>query len=416
MYAFLVTVGDYAADLDAQLLAAGFTFDDEDGVYTSSSYAFCDISVESARGVTIIELEAAKLHRSTVTEMVDALEDFFFADLGYEVEILPYATANPAAFFSLKDYSEAYYVYVVDIYGTTAEEMEDYKDALEAAGWDIADGDYEGDYVATLGDFGLIPCLDVQSYLDDDEEPCVEIVCYSTTAHNTAAQASQALETFYSEEYDIDIDLPDYATADPDAYFGLIDSYVEDYGVYLVNVVGSDLDELDDYLDALETAGWTITVDDESGEIAAVFGTSGECAVLYIYDHLDDGYIRFECMTTYVIAEVTAYSTMVSIVVGWLHWDETDIEDLGDGAYGIAGVVDAADYTVEELKALMANAIPDGFEIYEDWEAAEASDGSDGFIIVYYNEDADVAVEIFVYGDDETQNHFQFMSYPGENE
>ena len=112
---------------------------------------------------------------------------------------------------------------------------------------------------------------------------------------HTAAEASAAMVDFFANN-DMEVEIPDYAVASPDAYFGIRE--VAAIEGLEVDVYESDYDEMFEFALAMEEAGWVVgDSDDEGNFYARITFDDGSYAQVDIQDWTAETYacIRLIC-------------------------------------------------------------------------------------------------------------------------
>ena len=188
---YLVTEGDFVDEAEDALLSAGFYFEDYYGDWELEDdwYSYLYLSLD--RDYTFIKFYGAyktiPVEPHTAAEASAAIVDFF-ANNDIVVDVPDYETADPEAYFGFRDASAAD-AFEVDVYNSDADEMFDFVVELEAAGWVISDGEYDGDYVANFGD--TYAQIDVQDWIDYSYG-CVRLICSVLTPAEFPAETVAA--------------------------------------------------------------------------------------------------------------------------------------------------------------------------------------------------------------------------------
>ena len=114
---------------------------------------------------------------------------------------------------------------------------------------------------------------------------------------HTAAEASAAIVNFYAN-HNMVVEVPDYATANEEAYFGFRDASAVDG--FEVDVYNSDPDEMFDFAVEMEVAGWTVTDGQDEGDyVAKMVFDDGTFAQIDIQDWIDYSYGCIRLICTY---------------------------------------------------------------------------------------------------------------------
>ena len=316
--AVLATEGDFADELIANLEAAGF---EEDEGYYALDYDHY-VSVSYARGCTILDCVAWVDVEYGAAEMAGDIEDFFYDYFDIDVTVPLFDAADPDAAYSTSDsYVDSYGVFIAYVDYATQDDLDAYFETAETAGWNIIEGLY-GDDAIQFGEGD--ECATIEMWYTSSYGGYVTMYCYVMEAGEpaeavTAADAAQAMLDYWEDEYDFDPDeiaLPEYETVNGE--FTLSDQYVESQGFYLVLVSNTTEDEMNNFIDALDDADWTLSPLSSVPGYAAVYGDSGICPAMEIQDELADyDSVAILVYARNIVEEVTAAGANEKVLEYW---------------------------------------------------------------------------------------------------
>ena len=208
----------------------------------------------------------------------EALE--YFVDQGIEDVIIPkYETAEGSV-----ELQEDYLTPTYFIYDSTHDEMDDFAEALTAAGWDLTTDNF-GDYNGTFED------TRAQVYLGDylqESQACI-VLQFSLAPEVFDSWPSEAIAEMFAEYEETLYDVPAFAseaatfTVTTYEFFGMV------FGVDVV-VNGATDAEINTYLtETLPNAGWE--VDTENGSAKKTFVDLDGIATIYLEEYNGSYYI-----------------------------------------------------------------------------------------------------------------------------
>ena len=325
----------------------------------------------------------------------------FFNGYGLACTVPVYDVADPASYSRADDYQYVdEYTCLVTIYKTNEDEMDAYADKLAAAGWDV---EYDhGTYYASYGDFGVIPGLIFE--LTDDST--VEIQCTLLFARMDSFDIiAFAMEyMFYANGFNVDVPL--FESSNPNVYFYVNDLNYQ-YGVLDIYANNSGAADAAAYAEALTLAGWNVTLDDNTGVYTATSALEGPSAVIRFT--AEDDEVAISCSIEYLVVTPTPFDVLarVSYMTGG---DETDVEDLGDGWYGVQGGYYASSVSLDTLKGWVEEDFVLGdFVLYSTWTSVSYQ-GIPAQRAVFIDPNTDVVMVFYVFNDGPA-NYFVALSY-----
>ena len=176
---YLVTEGDFAEEVEDALFAAGFIWEDYYEDYELPDYWMTYLYVDVMRDCTVIQFYGSykpiPVEPHTAAEASAAIVDFY-ANQNMVVEVPEYATTNSDAYFTIKEQPSIDGL-EVDVFESDWDEMFDFALEMEVAGWTVADGEYDGDYIATFEfDDGSYAQIDIQDWIDYSYG-CIRLIC-----------------------------------------------------------------------------------------------------------------------------------------------------------------------------------------------------------------------------------------------
>ena len=164
----------------ANLVAANFLDTYGIGYYISQNSYYEEtayVTVQLWRGWTVVSFTGEYLINAVSAADAKAAMEEFFAALQIDVVAAEYNAEDPEAFIVLNDsYVASYGIFEVDVFESTAAEMDVFAADMYAAGWTIEDGDYEGDYVATWGDTDAT--VEIQNWNEEEGYGYIRLLCY----------------------------------------------------------------------------------------------------------------------------------------------------------------------------------------------------------------------------------------------
>ena len=306
----ITTAGDVTEEMIANVLAAGFIWEDYYEDYELPNDYMTYMYITYKRGYTSIRFYGSYIPTGEVIELpsVDEVNDKiaeYYAGQNVAVAVPEYPAASATAYYEAAS-DGSYY----KIYGSDTDEMADFAAALEAAGWQINYySDYfEDDFKAYIGDDDV--CLKVEDYYSYVKISCLfEEAPVPPVQYDVADFDQYVIDTFGS--IDVAVVCAEYTSANADAYF-VVD------GVN-AKIYGSTSDELGAFAEAMVELGWLDTVN-SYGDHTLAFGASG--AKLYLGDYTNSGYIAVQPSYTapvqfdlaeFPLAELNAFLTQYDL-------------------------------------------------------------------------------------------------------
>ena len=247
-----------------KLLDAGWSYDDEEDLYVKET-------MKGKMRVTFDYFEATSSSAAgNQIEVILPYNEAYFTSIGFEkyegfpTEIVELAFLEENVWGPVNEDGTWFASYQTREYSdgtmktsgyliTEGDFTEEVEDALLSAGfiWEDYYEDYELPddwltflYVDLMRDWTVIQFYG--SYKPIPVEP------------HTAAEASAAIVDFYANQ-GMEVEVPDYATADPEAYFGFRDASA--VNGFEVDVYESSAEEMFDFVVELEAAGWVIIIE-----------------------------------------------------------------------------------------------------------------------------------------------------------
>ena len=389
----ILTAGDVTEEMIANVLAAGFIWEDYYEDYELPNDGMTYMYITYKRGYTSIRFYGSYIPTGEVIDLpgVDEVNDKiaeYYAGQNIAVAVPEYVAASANAYYESADEGAVY-----KIYGSDTDEMADFAAALEAAGWQINYySDYfEDDFKAYIGDDNV--CLKVEDYYSYVKISCLIEAAPAPVVHYAAADIDTYVTSTFAS-IDVAVVAAEYVAANPDAYF-ILD------GVN-AKLYGSNKDEMDAFAAAMGDYGWSDTLD-SWGDHNLAFGASG--AKLYVGDYTS--YILFKPSYTapvtfdlaeFPLAEVNAFLTQYGL--GFTLAEA--IPDAAGAGYAMESDV-ASGYhyllvIVSGDQAAAITAILDPIVTAAGYE--EKTDSSTG--MPYYANDVDHQVSIRFYSDSNT--------------
>lgn len=212
---------------------------------------------------------------------VDDVVDFYAKWFVDDVTIPAYVAADRDVVYETDDSYIGYFD--IYIYNSNTEEMNDYKDILVEAGWEIA-GESEGDYLLELAEKGITVGLYDYTMFDDD--PYINLSFGIAEPEGPSFPVRDVME-FFDTFFGMTIDpFPGYEYANEEINFALVTSQLS-YGILEVRITNTDADEEYTWVEALEANEWEITDGDYAGDYVAKKIYGDKFAVLDIQDWLN---------------------------------------------------------------------------------------------------------------------------------
>ena len=231
----------------------------------------------------------------------------FFAAEGITVTLPDYIVANAEGSFEVIDeYVESYGELLINVYGSTAEEMATFIGSLGNSGWSVEESEeYEGVYYAQYGD--TLAYLTVINGLEEENSKCIQLVFYIGSEVYEEFPTELVLNylkengAILSEEC-----FPAYESENEELCFEYDDSWADFTGACDIYVMNTTSSEVEDYVLSLMESGWNLEdvqysyADEEETEIedvtyilSIVGDEEGACdALMYVCDYLlTNGYV-----------------------------------------------------------------------------------------------------------------------------
>ena len=304
----ITTAGDVTEEMIANVLAAGFIWEDYYEDYELPNDYMTYMYITYNRGYTSIRFYGSYIPTGEVIELpaIDEVNDKiaeYYAGQNVAVAVPEYPAASANAYYEAAT-DGSYY----KIYGSDTDEMAEFAAALQAAGWqiDYYSDYFEDDFKAYIGDDDV--CLKVEDYYS-----YVKISCLFEEAPVPPVQyAASDIDAYVVNTFasiDVAVVCAEYTAAAADAYF-LLDGYN-------AKLYGSSKAEMDAFAEAMVELGWTDTLD-SWGDHNLTFGASG--ASLYVGDYTS--YILFKPsyvapvefdLAEFPLAEVNAFLTQYGL-------------------------------------------------------------------------------------------------------
>ena len=286
-----------------KLLDAGWSYDEEEELYVKETrlgkmrvaYDWFEATSSDAAGN---QIEVILPYNEAYW-----LANGFTKNEGWPAEVVELAFLEENVFGPINENGVWYTYYKTNKYSdntmktsgylvTEGDFSEEVEDALFAAGfiWEDSYEDYElpDDYMTYLYVDVMRDCTVIQfygSYKPIPVEP------------HTAAEASAAIVDFYANQ-DMEVEVPEYAVASDEAYFGIKEQPAVD--ALEVDVYGSDYDEMFDFALEMEVAGWTVGDGEYEGDFVAVMNfDDGSFAQIDIQDWTAESYACIRLICTY---------------------------------------------------------------------------------------------------------------------
>ena len=364
---YLITEGDFTEEVEDALLSAGFIWEDYYEDYELPDDWLTYLYVDLMRDWTVIQFYGSykpiPVEPHTAAEASAAIVDFY-ANQGMQVEVPDYATADPEAYFGFRDAS-AVNGFEVDVYESSAEEMFDFVVELEAAGWVISDGEYEGDYVANVEfDDGSYAQIDVQDWIDYSYA-CVRLICtYGVPAEFPAE--------------DVAADMAALGVTDEVPPFpGVALDYNYSAKYHQLTVVvksGTEQDNVDLYAAAFVAAGYTEAGADEYGDMHYTSPNQQLDICVWCYPSEYPGYVIVDFDP---LNRTWTASDVATELGAKFNKTPTDYsEQAGYPYFAFSGAFYASSVSADYLKDYIdSNCILSGFSKLLDWTAGSSADG-----------------------------------------
>ena len=366
-YGYLITEGDFTEEAEDALLSAGFIWEDYYEDYELPDDWMTYLYVDLMRDYTVIQFYGSykpiPVEPHTASEASAAMVDFF-ANKNIVVDVPDYETADSEAYFGFRDAS-AVDAFEVDVYNSDADEMFDFVVELEAAGWVISDGEYEGDYVANFGD--TYAQIDVQDWIDYSYG-CIRLIC---SVIEPAEFPSDEIAADFAQ-FGVTDTVPPYSGFATDYTYSASNHKL---GIYVK--AGTEAEALATYQNDLLQAGWQEDGVDEYGDMWYISPNAQLRAnpwngALYGYDGrviVDFKVLNMTYTAATLIAEIMSNFTSNS---------PSDLSSqAGYPYYTYTGAFYASSVPADALKGNYLPAwTPSSFQLVQDWTAGHSDTGS----------------------------------------
>ena len=273
----LATKGSYSQELATNVEAAGFIYDEEYGEWFDADYDI-EIAIGEQDGWTMIQIYGPYRPYPDYTAD-DFLNSGYALNQGFPTELMQEAFGLQYA--DSEDFFDGVAL-DADWYVATSNPSSG-NNYTQTKVWSGTYGDFAEAMAANLVAFGFVDAGDgVYEYAVRDEYragPAQVYVSYSrgwTFVNFTGPKIypagdaplsyelgllDDAMEAYFKNAYDVDVEFPEYVSANPDAYF----ERNADYANYL-NVYGSSTGDTENQAEmhafaaAMEEDGWTKTI------------------------------------------------------------------------------------------------------------------------------------------------------------
>ena len=352
----LATEGSYSEELAAQIVAAGYDYDEDDDRFYDANHD-TEIALFEKDGFTRVNFFGP------YTKELDAAwfeANGFELSNGWPSAIVDAAYAEGNSFAGANVDGDWYYQYEDDDY---------YAPEVRRSGQLMSQGNFVADIAANLVAAGYTYYPSYGVYLLERSQYSEAYVYVSLYRGYTvvefygeyliptvsAAEAKDTMEAFFAL-LGIDVEIPEYAVASPDASFAINDSAVATTGILEVDVYGSSADEMDAFAADMYAAGWTIGAGQYQGDYLASWGeTNARVEIQNWISYADGDPIKLLCYVyEEAVAPTTAYELICDIVCasGNYQYSATVLENAGyiqeieeDVYYGQSVVYWTADYS-----------------------------------------------------------------------
>ena len=422
---FLATEGSYSEELAAQIVAAGYIYDEEEEEFFDVNHDV-EINLYEKDGFTRV------FFYGPYTKALDAA---WFAANGYTLsncwpsEIVDAAYSEGNSFAGANVDGDWYYQY---------EDDDEYAPEIRRTGELMSEGNFVADVVANLLAAGWEKYSSVYYVLPSAQygEAYVAVQLWRgytvvdfygeyLIPHYTAAQAAAGMEAFFASEQ-VNVTVAEYAVADPEAYFAINDSNVASKGIYEVDVYESSAEEMAAFAAALYAANWTIGAGQYEGDYVATFGETG--ATIEIQDWIDYSYgcVRLICYvdnaepvpapeTPFLVAatlslnsfemDVTEENIALLIQYEWIWEEEEDVWSCGLANYFNYST---EDYLVPVLTYYFSNLAPKW--LVQTTAAQLVDAGGENVGVAYASAGENITVQLMSYIASNNTIHYQFTA------
>ena len=422
----LATEGSYSEQLAAQIVAAGYIYDEDQDEFFDANHDV-EIALYEKDGFTRVNFFGP------YTKDLDAA---WFEANGFTLsncwpsEIVDAAYAPGNSFAGANVDGDWYYQYEDDDY---------YAPEIRRSGQLMSQGNFVADIAANLVAAGYVYYPSYGVYLLPTSQyseayvyvslwrgyTVVEFYGEYLVPTYTAAEAKAAMEAFFASEQ-VNVTVAEYAVADANAYFSLVDTNVASKGIYEVDVYESSAAEMTQFAAALYEGGWTIGAGQYEGDYVATFGDTG--ATIEIQDWIDYSYgcVRLICYvdnaepvpapeTPFLVAatlslnsfemDVTEENIELLIQYEWIWEEEEDVWSCGLANYFNYST---EDYLVPVLTYYFSNLAPKW--LVQTTSAQLVDAGGQNVGVAYASAGENITVQLMSYIASNNTIHYQFTA------
>ena len=404
---FSGTYGDFAEEMQANLVAFGFEPDEDEGegVFSMSIdddyrngtvYVLCSYS----RGWTFVNLYGPKVYpdgapvKYDVALLDDAIEYAFYG-LGVEVEAPEFVSANPDAYFqpasntSFKVYGSSYWASSSD---KDLAEMQAYGEAFKNEGWTL-DIDSYGDCTITK-DFMKIRLVGNSTYFS--------VSVYYSPRYGLDL-IDDYLESYFAYQ-NVDVEIPEYEFANENAYFEVASSgtRLTVYGSSTYNSAKDNLEEMQGFGHALENDGWALSINNYGDCTVTKDGMQIKLTAYSNYFYVDMSYTApVAAVAEFPLDDVNAFLTTYGL---GFQLTEALPDPAGEGYVVTTGMDGSYPYMEIDVSGNAVDAILDvlepiilaaGYEYYSSYN--QYYNAADDMVMVAYDATEDYTYVIFEY-------------------
>ena len=392
-------IAQYAADL----LAAGYTEGSTDA-YGRTTY----VSPNEELDVLVWNGALANYGGYVIVDIsyhIPGLEEFpfdevvdFFAGNELDVEF-PEAYETEEGYFEIHDENvESTGIYEVRVFGSSAEEMGAFADAMAEAGWNVGPGGYEGDYLCTFGD--TVATCEIQDWIDYSYG-CIRVLFYVGDEKVREFPMDDVLNFLEDEGLEFEENpIPAYEVASEDAYFEFDDSWAAWFGSADVYVMNTTHDEAENYAYDLLDAGFNLVayVPEFSEDEEPVL-----VSVIYAFKYVTGGVGDLE-VVIYDFLETNGYVDLTFGVIA-AEFDEFPSEVIADDLAPLGVTLDSVPVFSGEASAYYYD------PSYHEVEAVVGEENEDAAVLTYIN---DLLEAGYVEGEEDDYGDMHYISPNGE--
>ena len=396
----LAIEGDYVEELSAQVLAAGFIYDEDEEEFFDANHD-AEIAITYSYGYT-----RAQFYGTYAKDWDDAyLAANFDTYEGWPSDLL--VTLYPGT--NIQDPNPN-----GNWYGSHAD-----------GSWGGTDG-----YLLTVGDFQAeaIECLEAAGFLYEPDWDDYELDYYSyfsvsyqrgctvLSYHSevelpkTAKDLKAIIEEAYDYFWEIEVEVPLFDSTNATDY-AWTTQYVSSNDLFLAIAYDATPEELEAYVAKMAQAGWVACQGDYAipDSYTMRFGSEGECPTIQMYYDEDYESVYFYCYTTFAISEITP-ETVTAFIANMIGGE---VEDLGNGRLCVEGDYQASRVDYETLKGWCSVGVfvPQGFELVIDWEPEQVGDYDAEYCAFVYNQSIALEFYVFEVEDEEYGDMNVFLAY-----